>query len=214
MLRLESQSILNQKPEAGISSLRDSGCSSRSSGFIIGDNVMEEIWKSIDGYRGYYDISNHGRVRSYRKMVKGRPVVCNKPQRALTLKQNGKGYLNIHLYYEGSYEQCYIHTLVLNAFVGKGRSNEECCHLDNNPINNRYDNLEWGTHKHNLLDFGTNKIVGKGEKNPMAKLSKETVLRIRQLAKAGLTYKEISDMTNVKRHNVGRIIRRQRWNHI
>lgn len=34
MLRLESQLILEQKPEAGISSLRDSDCSSRFSGFI------------------------------------------------------------------------------------------------------------------------------------------------------------------------------------
>ena len=40
MLQLESQSILEQKPEAGISNLRDSGCSSRFSGFF-GDCQMK-----------------------------------------------------------------------------------------------------------------------------------------------------------------------------
>ncbi len=42
MLQLESQSNLGKRSETGISNLRDSGCSSRFSGFI-GDSIMKRI---------------------------------------------------------------------------------------------------------------------------------------------------------------------------
>ena len=36
-------------------------------------------WKRIKGYEGLYDISDMGEVRTYRKQVKGRHVVCDTP---------------------------------------------------------------------------------------------------------------------------------------
>lgn len=100
-----------------------------------------EKWKPIKGYEGLYDVSDCGRVRSYRKMVRGRAVVCKRPQRLLTPYSNGNGYLFIHLYKDGVFQHYYIHTLVLLAFVGTPEPDKECCHKDNNKANNAADNL-------------------------------------------------------------------------
>lgn len=121
---------------------------------------MEEIWKDITGYEGYYQISNLGRVKSL-----ARPVYKNdgsfhrfKRETIKTPKKNKDGYLSISLSVNGHDKTFTIHKLVAEAFISKPNTNErlEINHIDLNRENNCATNLEWVTHQDNVR-YSSNK---------------------------------------------------------
>jgi hypothetical protein len=99
-----------------------------------------ETWKAIDGFEGLYEISNLGRVKSLRS---GRMM---KPY------DNGKGYQKVELSKDGKVERFYIHRLVAMAFIPNSRPLIDTLvnHKDENPGNNRVENLEWCNYNYNL----------------------------------------------------------------
>lgn len=57
------------------------------------------------------------------------------------------GHMRVALYLEGKRCRRYVHVLVAKAFLD---DRGECVmHLDDNPGNNRLENLRWGTHSEN-----------------------------------------------------------------
>lgn len=111
-----------------------------------------EIWKSVIGYDNAYQISNLGRVRSLDRI----DVDCHgkkQKRKGKLIKQseNSKGYLRVHLGYRGKKEVRFVHRMVAEAFVTNSDPdiNDTVNHLDCNPKNNKYDNLEWTTRKGN-----------------------------------------------------------------
>lgn len=104
----------------------------------------EEIWKDIKGYDGKYQVSNLGRVRSFK---------YNK-ERILQLHE-GRHYYDVGLWKNGKRKIMLVHRLVGEYFV-EGRSwlCNEINHRDENPHNNRWDNLEWCTRTYNIR-YGT-----------------------------------------------------------
>ena len=99
---------------------------------------MEEVWKDISGYEGYYQISNLGRVKSKRKILK--PI---------------KGeYLKVGLSKNGKHNVQYVHRLVAELFVENINKKPQVNHKDENKYNNHANNLEWVTHKENM-NYGT-----------------------------------------------------------
>lgn len=109
---------------------------------------MTEIWKDIEGYQGY-QVSNFGRVRSVDRYVNS--VVGNngkKLVKGITLKARAikTGYMCVVI----SNKTLYIHRAVAMAFVPGYFAGAEVNHKDENRQNNRYDNLEWVSHKDNL----------------------------------------------------------------
>ena len=95
-----------------------------------------EIWKDIKGYEGLYEVSNLGRVKSKRKILK--PI-------------NGE-YLKVGLSKNGIQKTLYVHRLVAETFLGK--SNLQVNHKDEDKHNNNIENLEFVTHKENM-NYGT-----------------------------------------------------------
>lgn len=85
-----------------------------------------------------------------------------------------KGYLKVNLLKEGKQKQYTVHRLVATAFLPNENNYPYINHKDENPSNNRVDNLEWCTPKYNA-NYGTLKerkreiMKGKytGEKHPM-----------------------------------------------
>lgn len=62
-----------------------------------------------------------------------------------------------------------IHRVVLESFVGPRPEGQECRHLNGNPLDNRLENLCWGTRKenaHDAIKHGT--FFGKGNYQPSA----------------------------------------------
>lgn len=112
---------------------------------------MEEIWKDIEGYEGYYQVSNLGRVRSLDHIANSANGV---PQRhkGKILKQSVRklGYMRVHVSRDGVAASISVHRLVAAAFCERPDGMNVVNHIDNNPSNNRADNLEWTDYKGNM----------------------------------------------------------------
>lgn len=107
------------------------------------ENIMQEIWKPIDGFEDKYAISNKGNVMSLNYANHGY-------QKLLTPKVNNKGYEWVELRHCLKIKQCLVHRLVASAFVENPNGYGLINHKDENPRNNSAENLEWCTQKYNV----------------------------------------------------------------
>lgn len=123
--------------------------------------MMEEVWKDIEGYEGIYQVSNLGRVRSLDRWIE-QPHPRN-PAYTLRYKVKGKikgqrlnnkGYYETDLYVNNMQDTRTVHRLVAKAFIPNPKHLSVVNHLDENPRNNRVDNLEWTSHIDNVR-YGT-----------------------------------------------------------
>lgn len=96
---------------------------------------MEEIWKDIKGLEGVFIISNLGNVKN---------IVTNKNVR---INKGRGGYKVCGLYYNGETYNRRIHRLVAEAFIPNPENKPQVHHIDENPSNNKVDNLMWVTPK-------------------------------------------------------------------
>ena len=111
---------------------------------------MQEIWKDISGFEGFYEISSYGRVRS----VKSGRILS-------TSKCGGcRGYLSVCLSKNGKRYGKLVHRLVAEAFIPEVEGLSEVNHKDEDKTNNRVENLEWCDHKYNM-NYGTRNIRSK-----------------------------------------------------
>ena len=119
---------------------------------------MEEVWKDIEEYKGIYQVSNHGRIRSLDRMLtyKTRYGVFQHLQRGKILHQypDDRGYLWVKLHDLKSKKTVKVHRLVGNAFIPNPNNLPCINHKDEDKTNNMVDNLEWCSHLYNNL-YGT-----------------------------------------------------------
>ena len=94
-----------------------------------------EIWKDIEDYEEYYQISNLGRIR-------------NKKENRILKPSKSGGYYHISLRY-GNKKEMLIHRLVAKAFIPNPLNLSYVNHKDENKLNNNVENLEWCTAKYN-----------------------------------------------------------------
>lgn len=111
----------------------------------------KEKWRSIEGYEGYYEVSNLGRVRSLeRTLADGR---IRKGKVLHGSRKTDTGRLKVSLSRDGRVATAMIHRLVAMAFLGvppDGRG--LVLHSDGDHLNNRSSNLRWGTYADNVQD--------------------------------------------------------------
>ena len=98
---------------------------------------VEAMWKAVRGYEGLYEVSDVGTVRSVPRVVGGRTYMGKQ------LRATGSQCLKVVLCVDGAREEEYVHTLVLEAFVGPRPRNHNASHIDGNRFNLRLDNLKW-----------------------------------------------------------------------
>ncbi len=114
-----------------------------------------ELWTSIPGYDGFYEISTYGNVRSLTRFVPyGRHKGMTYKGKDLTLFITNS-YPSVKLSKAGLTKTIYVHELVLLAFEGdRPASSErsEIRHLDGDKLNNKLSNLKYGTTKENAAD--------------------------------------------------------------
>jgi len=111
---------------------------------------MEEIWKDIDGYIGYYQISNLGNVKSLERIVERNGVVQKRKERIMSKRQNSDGYYIAKLNLNRTSKSIPIHRLVAQAFIPNPLKLPEVNHKDCNRQNNNVNNLEWCSHYDNI----------------------------------------------------------------
>lgn len=109
---------------------------------------MEEIWKDIEGYQGYYQVSTLGRVRSLDRVVGEK----NKPCNGMILRWHLSGksrYYTVNLKKDSTSRYLSIHRLVAKAFIPNPENRPQIDHIDGNPLNNIVSNLRWVTASEN-----------------------------------------------------------------
>lgn len=121
------------------------------------ETTARELWAPIAGYEGAYDVSSIGRVRSLPRTVAhngSRPGGTARVRgRILRPKALKDGHLTVALCVSGERKFCYVHHLVLEAFVGPAPAvGMHACHNNGVPSDNRVENLRWGTVSDNMYD--------------------------------------------------------------
>lgn len=112
---------------------------------------MIEIWKDIQGYEGYYQISNLGNVKSLDRIVdRGNGILQHRRERIMSKRVCADGYYIAKLNVNKSSKSIAIHILVARHFIDNPNNYPEVNHKDCNRKNNQVDNLEWCTHQQNV----------------------------------------------------------------
>lgn len=165
---------------------------------------MEEVWKDIEGFKGKYQISNLGRVKSLNYAKSGKEGFI-KPIK------NKDGYLIVKLYSDKCYTKL-VHRLVAENFIDIPKL--EVNHLNGNKEDNSINNLEWCTHPEN--ERYSRKVLGKdikmleingGKEIIQYDLNDNYIKRWRSATEAGrmlnIRANHISACCNKKRNKTG-----------
>ena len=169
-----------------------------------------QIWRDVVGYKGLFQVSDCGNVRSLdRRLTDGR-LWRGRPLKA---KRGEQGHLSVRLC-DGKHVWRGIHCLVLEAFVGPCPDGMQGCHNDGNPANNLLSNLRWDTPKGNHADKRKHGTLLIGERNNLAKLTPANIITIRERARHGDLGKDIAADFGVTPSNISSILSGKTWGHI
>ena len=126
----------------------------------------KEIWKDIPEYKGLYQVSSKGRIKSIPHSVK-----ANKDGGIRTVGEHiiktyvgWHGYVWVTLCKNGKSKTHSVHRLVAMVFIPNSDKKLQVNHIDGNKENNLVENLEWCTNSGNQLHAvrnGLSKIAKK-----------------------------------------------------
>lgn len=128
------------------------------------------MWKEINGFEGYFEVSTDGKVRSVDRSIsyidsKGNLVskFIRGAEKKLTASKgrDSNGYLVVNLTKEGKRNIKFVHSLVANTFIQNPNNLPTVNHKDGNKHNNNVSNLEWATYSQNNFH-----ALNKGLRNP------------------------------------------------
>ena len=179
----------------------------------------KEQWKPIKEWKGFYEISDLGRVKSLdhvveRFSISGNLCFCHYKGRVLKLVIRRDGYRKVTLSRSGKRKDYNVHRLTFRAFHGKITA-EHIMHLDGDSGNNKAENLRQGSASCNdafKIDHGTQ---ARGERQGRSKLTKKDVIEIRAFVVAGeLTHAAIAEIYGISRGTVSNIASRRTWKHV
>lgn len=110
-------------------------------------------WRPVDGWEGYYEVSDLGEVRSVTRTVTVRGGT-KRTYKGKTLSHgiNRHGYPVVVLSKPGQQKTAKVHRLVLTAFRGPCPDGMEGCHNNGQRDDARLENLRWDTPSNNQYD--------------------------------------------------------------
>jgi len=176
---------------------------------------MNEIWKDIPGWEGFYQASDYGQIKSLsRKITLYNNGTYYTKEKIKNQSINRKGYPIVSLNKPEIQKTMTVHRLVALTFTPNVNNKPEINHIDGNKLNNNINNLEWCTAKENskhAVKLGLKK-GNFGEKNGLSKVTKEIVKLIRK--SNTLSGKELAQILNVSETTISSIARYKTWSNI
>lgn len=119
--------------------------------------MEDEIWKDINGYEGYYQISNYGNARSLDRQVGCRwGGLRDYGGKSLLTETTKDGYQRIVFMRDAIKERFLVHRIVAEAFIPNPENKPYVNHIDGDKSNNYFGNLEWCTNSENVLHADRN----------------------------------------------------------
>ncbi len=173
------------------------------------DFFMEQIqWRKIDGFKGAYEVSNTGLIRSSiigddnsKKIL---PPLDADGYRILRQTTRKTGYKVITLSNGGIAKFFHVGRLVATYWIPNPNNYPVVNHIDNNPSNNHYTNLEWCTYSHNTRHaFNTGRMTTRyGEQSPRFKITDAQIEEIKKLSLEGESSRAIAKKYNISKTQV------------
>ena len=113
---------------------------------------MEERWRPIIGFEDYYEVSNHGSIRSITRTDSNNHRVKRTVLKPFIDKW---GYEIVGIHKNGKRLTRRVHRLVAEAFIPNPYHYPQVNHKDRDKQNNKVSNLEWCTNSYNQHYDGT-----------------------------------------------------------
>lgn len=179
-------------------------------------NTDNEIWVSIRGYKGLYQVSNMGRVKSMKRVCKtnGR-VHYTVSEKIRKYSQHNQGYVMVTLSKKGVNRIYLVHRIVAKSFIPNADNLPEINHKNGVKYDNRIENLEWCTSSENqqhAFDTGLQKPLC-GERVSY-KLKDKDVFKIRELYANGASAYSIAKKYNLSQAAAQNIVNNKSWKHL
>lgn len=152
---------------------------------------IEEIWKDVVGYEGYYQISNLGRIKSlnygkngYAKILKNSFIASYK-------------YYQIKLYKDTKSKILKVHRLLAQAFIPNPENKPCINHIDGDKLNNDLSNLEWCTYSENIQHAFDTGLKGTSAEliEKIRKANSKKIINI----KTGEVFSSITETSNINK---------------
>lgn len=180
------------------------------------NNDSVEIWKPVPGWEGFYEVRaasqevrsvdrivGKGVKRGGARLIKGRIMAPTKMT---------NGYLAFTFSRDCNRKWYYLHIAVCEAAHGpKPTPKHRVRHLNGDPLDNRPENLCWGTQKENCQDTVEHGRSTRGEKNSQAALTEDDVREIRARCGRGEPQSRVGRDFNVCQGTVSAIICGRSW---
>ena len=177
--------------------------------------------KDIEGFEGLYAVNETGQVWSY-------PKTCQVGARGGTVVRGGVfirqhrmkrcGHLRVWLCKDGKRYPQLVHRLVAKAFLPNNDNLPIINHKECNPQNNRVENLEWCTYKHNSKHAYVNgrwtPPVQVGSKNSNAIFSEQDIVAIRERHQIIKNCSQVAREYGVNPKVINDIVNFRRWSHV
>jgi hypothetical protein len=201
------------------------------------NDLENEIWKDILDYEGNYQVSNIGRVKSFKQ---------NKINGKIQKQYKRANYFCVKLYnFNKIVKNKFVHILVFETFNNDKLKTTECVHhIDEDKENNNINNLNkepkikhiCDHYKNNLyfnfngkhhLEITKEKISNirkekfkngelnfKGENAPNNKIPKDDIINIKILIQLGFSNRYIAKNFNTSHQNINSIRNKKSWSHL
>lgn len=123
---------------------------------------MYEEWRNIEGFEGFYQVSNQGNVRSLNYHNWG--IAKN-----LTPVIDRYGYERVCMCKNGKQFNRQVHRMVAQAFIDNPTSLPQINHINEIKTDNRVENLEWVSAKDNANHGTRNHRMSRSKQNKNCK---------------------------------------------
>ena len=171
---------------------------------------MKDEWTAVPGTGGMYELTESGVIRSWIRQVPGGKRASE--PRLLALTPNRFGYIRVGVsFVDGDGRKIRyrtLHSLMLETFIGPRPAGMIIRHLDGDKLNNRLDNLCYGTYAENAEDTIKHGRTLPGERNPSRRLTREQVDFI---LTSSLPSRQIAPIVGVTHGHVRKIRRGENW---
>ena len=164
------------------------------------ENLEGEEWKEIAGYNGDYQVSNFGRVKSFKYKT---PRILTPVLRSC--------YLSVSLSIGNKAKQHSIHVLAAEAFIPNPDNKPEVNHDDGNKFNCHVSNLYWATGSENQQHAVRTGLAKTGTEHHQAKIKDEKIIRYIRANPDNLSTKELAEKFNVSETTIRDIQRGEIW---